>query len=73
VQDFESDARRFLERHEANYVSVRDGGDSTYSAYGLTGLPETYFLDHAGRVLAHSLGEISSEELEANIRMVVKR
>jgi cytochrome c biogenesis protein CcmG/thiol:disulfide interchange protein DsbE len=67
VQDFESDALRFLERYETNYVSVRDGGDSTYGAYGLTGLPETYFLDRQGRVIAHSLGEISEAELEAGI------
>ena len=32
VQDFKSDARRFLTKYKANYVSVRDGGDSTYSA-----------------------------------------
>lgn len=67
VQDFKSDALRFLERYETNYVSVRDGGDSTYGAYGLTGLPETYFLDRHGRVVAHSLGEISEAELEAGV------
>jgi cytochrome c biogenesis protein CcmG/thiol:disulfide interchange protein DsbE len=67
VQDFESDALRFLERYEVNYVSVRDGGDSTYGAYGLTGLPETYFLDRQGRVVAHSVGEISAVELEAGV------
>ncbi|MGH3338804.1 MAG: TlpA family protein disulfide reductase, partial [Propionibacteriaceae bacterium] len=65
VQDFESDARRFSERYQTNYVSVRDGGDSTYSAYGLTGLPETYFLDRSGRVVEHIVGEVSSGELEA--------
>jgi cytochrome c biogenesis protein CcmG, thiol:disulfide interchange protein DsbE len=69
VQDFESDARRFLERYQTNYVSVRDDGDSTYRAYGLTGLPETYFLDRRGRIVAHSVGEVSVEELEANVRM----
>ena len=67
VQDFESDARRFSERYETNYVSVRDGGDSTYSAYGLTGLPETYFLDTEGRVVEHAIGEVSTDELEAGI------
>lgn len=67
VQDFKSDARSFLQRYETNYVSVRDGGDSTYSAYGLTGLPETYFLDPGGRVVAHSIGEISENELERSI------
>lgn len=71
VQDFESDALRFLERYETNYVSVRDGGDSTYTAYGLTGLPETYFLDRRGRVVAHWLGEISEAELAAGVAAAI--
>lgn len=67
VQDFESDARSFLERYDTNYVSVRDGGSSTYENYGLTGIPETYYLDARGRVVAHAVGEVSPEELEAGI------
>jgi cytochrome c biogenesis protein CcmG, thiol:disulfide interchange protein DsbE len=67
VQDFKSDARRFLERYQTNYPSVRDGGDSTYNDYGLTGLPETYYLDRRGRVVAHSVGEISEEELAEGV------
>jgi hypothetical protein len=46
---------------------VRDGGSATYSAYGLTGLPETYYLDSRGRIVAHSIGEISRRALEAGI------
>jgi cytochrome c biogenesis protein CcmG/thiol:disulfide interchange protein DsbE len=71
VQDFESDALRFLERYDTNYVSVRDGGDSTYSAYGLTGLPETFFLDRRGRVISHWVGEVSEEDLEAGIEEAI--
>jgi hypothetical protein len=71
VQDFKSDARRFLTKYRANYVSVRDGGDSTYSAYGLTGLPETY-LDRRGRILAHSVGEVSKTELEQGITLITR-
>ena len=63
VQDFKSDARQFLRRYKANYVSVRDGGSSTYEAYGLTGLPETFHLDARGRVVAHTVGQLSREEL----------
>jgi cytochrome c biogenesis protein CcmG/thiol:disulfide interchange protein DsbE len=73
VQDFERDARRFLERYMTNYVSLRDGGDSTYGAYGLKGLPETYYLDRFGRIVAHSIGEVSPSELEANIAKAVGR
>jgi len=72
VQDFKSDARRFLERYETNYVSVRDGGGRLYSEYGLTGLPETYFLDSGGRIVAHVLGEISRAQLEDGIETALR-
>ncbi len=71
VQDFKSDARRFLRRFETPYVSVRDGGGSTYSGYGLTGVPETYWLDARGRIVAHYPGEIDGEQLEQGIREAV--
>jgi cytochrome c biogenesis protein CcmG/thiol:disulfide interchange protein DsbE len=67
VQDFEGDALSFLARYKTNYVSVRDGGSSTYANYGLTGLPETYYLDAHGRIVDHAVGEFSPEELEAGI------
>ncbi|MBA2537836.1 MAG: TlpA family protein disulfide reductase [Actinobacteria bacterium] len=67
IQDFKSDARRFLTRYGVNYVSVRDSGDSTYRAYGLTGVPETYYVDREGRAVAQSLGAVSASELEAGI------
>ncbi len=72
VQDFKSDARRFLTKYKANYVSVRDGGDSTYSAYGLTGLPETYYLDAQGRIVAHDIGQLSREDLETGIAKLIE-
>ncbi len=68
VQDLESDARSFLERFATPYVSVRDGGGSTYDDYGLTGLPETYWIDARGRVVSHYAGEVSRGRLEARIR-----
>lgn len=67
VKDFSSDARRFLRKHDVNYVSVRDGGGGLYTDYGLTGLPETYFADRRGRIVAHVLGEISRAQLEDGI------
>ena len=70
IQDFTSDAHRFLRRYRANYVSVRDGGSTTYDRYGLTGIPETYYLDRRGRILAHSVGEVSTRELEHGIALI---
>jgi cytochrome c biogenesis protein CcmG, thiol:disulfide interchange protein DsbE len=67
VKDYSGDARKFLRKYHVNYVSVRDGGSSSYNEYGLTGLPETYFLDRRGRIVAHKLGEIRRSELESGI------
>lgn len=72
VQDFRSDARRFLTKYKANYVSVRDGDGSTYSAYGLTGVPETYYLDARGRIVAHAPGQVSRRDLETGIQAAVR-
>jgi cytochrome c biogenesis protein CcmG/thiol:disulfide interchange protein DsbE len=67
VNDFGSDARRFLERHHVNYVSLRARGSSLYDAYGLIGLPETYYLDRRGRVVAQTVGELTPQKLAAGI------
>jgi len=72
IQDFKSDAVRFLERYDVNYVSVRDSSSGTYDAYGLTGVPETYYIDAKGRLVAHSLGELSRPELERGIAASVE-
>jgi cytochrome c biogenesis protein CcmG/thiol:disulfide interchange protein DsbE len=68
VQDLKSDARGFLKRYHVNYVAVHDGGGSTYDGYGLTGVPETYWIDARGRIVAHYPGAISRRLLEQGIR-----
>jgi len=72
VKDFSSDARKFLRKHDVNYVSVRDGGGKVYADYGLTGLPETYFLDSEGRLVAHVLGEISRDQIENGVEAALE-
>jgi len=71
VQDFETDARRFLRKYKVNYVSARDGSGVTYEGYGLTGIPETYYLDARGRIVAHTAGEVSRRDLEAGVGTAV--
>ena len=73
VRDLSSDARAFLRKYKVNYVSVRDREDKTWSAYGLTGVPETYYLDARGRVVAHSPGAVSARTLEEGIAAISQR
>jgi len=68
VQDLTSDARTFLRYHHVRYPSLRDNGGATYDGYGLTGVPETYWIDPSGRIVAHYAGPVSSAQLETGIR-----
>ena len=69
VQDLTSDARTFLRYHRVRYPSLRDNGGATYDGYGLTGVPETYWIDRRGRIVAHYAGPVSSAQLEAGIEL----
>lgn len=72
IWDFERDARDFLDELDVPYPSVRDGTPKTHTAYGLTGVPETYYLDAEGRIVEHATGAVSRRELEAGIAMLLK-
>jgi cytochrome c biogenesis protein CcmG/thiol:disulfide interchange protein DsbE len=67
IQDLSGDAMRFLPRFHVDYVAVRDGGGATFSAYGLTGVPETFFLDRTGRIVAHVAGVVDERALERGL------
>ena len=40
--------------------------------YGLTGFPETWWVDRAGRLVAYVQGEFTQEQLDANIEKALK-
>ncbi|MBA2615603.1 MAG: TlpA family protein disulfide reductase [Actinobacteria bacterium] len=67
AQDFRTDARRFAERYEVTYPLVHDGPGATREAWGLTGFPETWWIDRQGRLVAYVQGQFSARELERNI------
>jgi cytochrome c biogenesis protein CcmG/thiol:disulfide interchange protein DsbE len=67
VQDLKTDALAFSREFDTPYVSVRDRGNGTYEDYGLTGVPETYYLDARGRIVAHTPGAVSRRTLEQGI------
>jgi cytochrome c biogenesis protein CcmG/thiol:disulfide interchange protein DsbE len=74
AQDFSRDARRFMHRHRLTYPLVRDGEGSTLTRYDVTGFPETWFVDRAGRVVGeHVKGPLTREQLASNIEVAMRR
>jgi len=59
VQDLVPEAQRFLRDTRTTYPSVRDGDNRVYRAYGLTGVPETFFIDRAGRIVHRFPGVVT--------------
>lgn len=71
VQDLTENAQRFIADHRQTYPHVRDKTDETYNDYGLTGLPETFFIDRAGRVRIHWVGEIDAQQVADGLDVVL--
>ena len=73
IKDLSDDARDFARKYTVNYVSTRDGsGNKTWNNYGLTGVPETYFIDARGRIVAHIPGAVSTQTLEQGIATITR-
>lgn len=67
-EDTPADARDFIEQFGLTYPNVRDAEDTLETPYGLTGFPETYFVDRQGRLVAHIPGPVDElADLEPGI------
>ena len=72
-QDFTGDARRFARRYKLSYPLVHDGPGKTRDRYGVSGFPETFFVDRQGRIVGdHIQGPVTEEALERNIRRALE-
>jgi len=60
--DVTSDARRFLRAHGITYPTVLDGSGKIGDRWGLSGVPETYFVDRRGRLVGeHIKGTVEKQ------------
>jgi cytochrome c biogenesis protein CcmG/thiol:disulfide interchange protein DsbE len=63
MQDVTGDARDFLHSFHTSYLNVRDPTDDVSRRWGVTGLPETFFISAQGRVVDHVIGAVSPSQL----------
>ena len=67
-EDSEQQVRGFLARQGSAYPSLVDPGSRTAIAFGIFGVPETYFIDAEGRIAAKHVGPLDAPSLEAKLR-----
>ncbi|MDQ6751479.1 MAG: TlpA family protein disulfide reductase [Actinomycetota bacterium] len=67
MQDITDDAHAFTRDLGVSYPSIRDRSNSIAQRWGVTGLPETFFISPAGRVVGHVIGAVSAQQLASGI------
>lgn len=70
-QDTEGNARDFIQKHGKSYPSGMDPKSRIAIAYGVYGVPETFFIDREGKIAYKQIGEISAETLTAQIERLL--
>jgi cytochrome c biogenesis protein CcmG, thiol:disulfide interchange protein DsbE len=61
--DLRSDGLRFVHAHDITFPVVSAGSGAVGDAYGLTGVPETYFVDAHGRLVgSHIVGTVAHQK-----------
>lgn len=73
IRDAISDARAFVDRYDLDYLHVRDERLEIYSDYGLTGQPETFFIDDQGVIVEHVPGPLFEDDLMRLLDILVAR
>ena len=68
MQDLTDDAREFIREFDNTYLNVRDESNSVSRDWGVTGIPETFFITPRGRVVGHVIGVVSAKQLRRGIR-----
>jgi cytochrome c biogenesis protein CcmG/thiol:disulfide interchange protein DsbE len=67
MQDITDDAHAFTRATGVTYPSLRDQSNGVAHRWGVTGLPETFFVSVQGRVVGHVIGAVSPAQLAAGI------
>jgi cytochrome c biogenesis protein CcmG, thiol:disulfide interchange protein DsbE len=86
IKDAESDAKAFVDEFKITYSVVRDLDQRLARAFGVQGLPETFFIDHDWTFVGAEsgarrgeqqgtvvLGAISEEQLVTNVELLIRR
>jgi cytochrome c biogenesis protein CcmG/thiol:disulfide interchange protein DsbE len=71
-QDDEKKITDFLQQRGWAYPTLIDDRGKTAIAYGVGGVPETFFIDRTGRIVAKHDGAISAEAMIENLKKAMQ-
>jgi cytochrome c biogenesis protein CcmG, thiol:disulfide interchange protein DsbE len=68
IRDFTGDAKKFVDKYDVSYAIAYDGPAKLWEKWGITGLPETFFVGRDGKIVEHRVGGYdNADDLDASI------
>ncbi len=71
-EDRQSDGLSFLQTYGITYPNAIDASGSVAINYGVTGVPETVFIDRRGVIVGKVIGELTEQTLESNLQLFAR-
>jgi len=71
--DTQSDGLNFLHQYGITYPNVTDANGKVAINYGLTGVPETFFIDRRGIIVQKVIGELTEQTLQNNLNILLQK
>ena len=72
-KDLTGDARAFAKQQHANWTLAQGGdGDPVGRAYGVRALPQTFFINRRGTIVARYYGAPSGDAFDAEVQKILK-
>ena len=71
--DTQSDGLNFLHQYGITYPNVTDTNGQAAINYGLTGVPETVFIDRRGIIVQKVIGELTEQTLQENLNILLQK
>lgn len=69
-EDTQSDGLSFLHTYGITYQNVVDTSGSTGIDYGVTGVPETVFINRHGVIVSKVIGQLNEQTLMSNLQLI---
>jgi cytochrome c biogenesis protein CcmG/thiol:disulfide interchange protein DsbE len=70
-QETSNVAANFLQQNGVTYPAALDASGSVASKYGITSLPDTFFINRDGTVVSKVLRELTAQVLSSNLKLIV--
>jgi hypothetical protein len=72
VRDANREAIAFLRRYQTTYPNLDDPNDEAWHAFQFTGVPESFLIDAAGRLVYHENGPFTNRSINRALSRIAR-